>query len=162
MPVDTILIKNPQYTHSQVSVCIHYNGQNKCRSAKEDPSRCTTNWWQNMPGWLILCFYFCCCWCCCCFCCWWWWWTWNAYNQGVLLIMSLRTAAVTEVLLHVKSAPALQLTHFIEEPFIANLQLPASLAHSKTFLDTRHSSSLEILAIHLPRLFVNSCKETNI
>ena len=39
--------------------------------------------------------------------------------------MSLRTAAVTEALLHVKSAPALQLTHFIEQPFIANLQLPS-------------------------------------
>jgi hypothetical protein len=34
MPVDTILIKNAQYTHSQGSVCIHSNGQNKCRSTK--------------------------------------------------------------------------------------------------------------------------------
>lgn len=52
--------------------------------------------------------------------------------------MSLRTAAVTEVLLHVKSSPALQLTHFIEKPFIANLQLP-----SKPFSLSKHFSTHE-------------------
>jgi hypothetical protein len=55
--------------------------------------------------------------------------------------MSLIITAVTEALFHVKFVPALQVTHFIEEPFCLHLQLPSRpCTFSKHFSahDTAH------------------------